>query len=131
MSSVTQNLATTLRLFESMPGLAFISGRIDSDKEIIELATAGDRSAHVLCDLCQAANATLEPPFLLRDPDFNAELDRCFTRTANVAGDKMLAFGNLQALGIHFVWKLHEARALSGNSANKLLQEWNSTRGPG
>jgi hypothetical protein len=128
MSSTTQVIRQVGDLLASITGVSVLSQRTSGRSAVFELASVDALSAHALQDICQGANASLEPPLLQRDPDFHADKPRKFCLTVNIEPVEHFQYGALQFLGIHLVWQLRSTRHLSEVVANDFLQRWNSSR---
>jgi len=102
--------------------------RIDGDTAILEIASQGVTSAHLVQSLSEAANVALEPQVRLHEAGFSAETTRHFSLSANTEGFDVIEFGYLQLLGIHLVWHLHRVGEMPTEAANLLLQRWNGAR---
>jgi len=128
MSSVNQTLNQVSALLRSLPGVSVERQGINATSATFEVTTSSANSAHTLQTICEAANAALEPPLLLRDPDFNSETTRTFALSVSLEPFENIRHGTLQLLGIHLVWHLHTVGALPQDAANELLHYWHGHR---
>ena len=129
MSSVTQTINQVSALLRSLPGVSVERQGINAIFATFEVTTNSANSAQTLQTICEAANATLEPPLLLRDPDFNSETTRTFAISANLEPFENIRHGTLQILGIHLVWHLRAIGAIPQDVASELLHHWHGHRG--
>ena len=125
MFSVNQTASQVLTLLETLPGIDVLKQDINEKIATFAIRSHDAASARSLQSLCQGANAALDPPLLLRDPDFNTDKPRQFSLSASFESFERIRHGNLQLLGIHLAWHLHAIGLLSQVSANELLYHWN------
>ena len=128
MSSTTKIARQITELLGSIAGISVVSQRINGSSAIFELVSLDATSAQALQEICQGANASLEPPLLLRDPDFNLDKTRSFSLSANMEPVDHVQFGILQFLGIHLVWHLQSQGDLSLQASDEYLQRWHGAR---
>lgn len=128
MSSAGQTLNEVSLLHSALSGVSVRAARFDNQNGVLDVLVHGGHSAHLVKSLCEAANASLQHPVRLRDPELRSGETKKLLISAGIERFDSIEFGRLQLLGIHLVWHLHRTAEISAEAANELLQQWHGAR---
>jgi len=123
MAAIVETLQDVCSLVERIPGVSVLGSKALAGRARISVLSSGPAAVGALQWIASSANAAVEP--CLRAPPADAEIEQVIVASALPRDG--LALGELQILGIHFVWHLHKTGAISTQGANALLHNWGAT----
>ena len=124
MLVLRQTIERVSDLLGSLPGTSLLGCNINDAEIGFEVLATDSAATKVLNELSLGANVAILPAIgeSVSVGSLNPAVK--LVLVASAAERDGVAFGELQLLGIHLVWHLHEVGMLEPSRANSLLQDW-------